>query len=101
MNIPVQQQDSHGATTDISCSNCKACCCRLEVLLIDDPDVPDHFVSENDWGGQVMLRLKDGWCAALDRRTMMCRIYDARPQICRDFEEASPECQDERKAHLS
>ena len=84
----------------ISCSNCKACCCRLEVMLIDDNSIPERFIAENDWGGQVMLRLKDGWCAALDRRTMQCRIYEDRPQICRDFEEASYECLDERATCL-
>ena len=69
-------------------------------MLFDDPDVPAHFITENEWGGQVMLRLKDGWCAALDRKTYKCRIYTARPQLCRDFATGSPECLDERDLHL-
>ena len=32
-----------------------------------------------------MARLDDGWCAALDRVTMGCRIYAQRPAIYRDF----------------
>jgi Fe-S-cluster containining protein len=44
-----------------------------------------------------MLRLDDGWCAALDRDTMLCTIYDRRPLICREFAEGSEECLTERK----
>ncbi|MGS0467729.1 YkgJ family cysteine cluster protein [Cobetia marina] len=44
-----------------------------------------------------MRRLDDGWCAAVDRETLMCTIYDRRPQLCRDYEMGSPECEDERK----
>ena len=43
-----------------------------------------------------MRRLDDGWCAALDRNTMMCRIYEVRPLICREFEMGEPDCLDER-----
>ena len=45
----------------------------------------------------VMLRLDDGWCAALDRDTMMCTIYERRPLICREFEMGAPECLEERQ----
>jgi Fe-S-cluster containining protein len=48
-----------------------------------------------------MLRLDDGWCAALDRNSMRCTIYEVRPLICREFETASPECLDERKGMTS
>lgn len=103
MSIPVIQIPTTSAENNasaVSCSNCKACCCRLEVILISDTGVPDHFIAEDAWGGEVMLRLKDGWCAALDRKTMMCRIYENRPQVCRDFEEGDHECLDERAEHL-
>lgn len=40
-----------------------------------------------------MSRLDDGWCSALDRSTMMCRIYNNRPLICREFEMGARECQ--------
>jgi Fe-S-cluster containining protein len=43
-----------------------------------------------------MDRLADGWCAALDRATMRCRIYDARPLVCREFAMDGPECVAER-----
>jgi Fe-S-cluster containining protein len=43
-----------------------------------------------------MSRLDDGWCAALDRSTMLCTIYDKRPLICREFEMGSFECLSER-----
>ncbi len=82
--------------TSISCDNCDAACCRLQVLLIGDNDVPDQLTEMSDWGGQVMRRLDDGWCAALDRDTMRCTIYAQRSQICRDFEMGGRECIDER-----
>ena len=55
-------------------------------MLITDTGVPQRFIDTDDWGGEVMLRLDDGWCAALDRDTMMCTIYELRPLICREFE---------------
>lgn len=84
-------------SSEILCSNCKACCCRLEVILITDTGVPSEHIKEDEWGPQTMLRLEDGWCSALDRDTHMCSIYENRPWICREFEMGSAECQDERK----
>ena len=81
----------------VSCSGCAACCCRLEVLLLTDTGVPERFIEEDDWGGQVMRRLDDGWCVALDRDSMRCTIYAQRPLICREFELGSDDCLDERK----
>jgi Fe-S-cluster containining protein len=43
-----------------------------------------------------MARLEDGWCAALDRKTMLCTIYERRPAICRDFELGGYDCLAER-----
>lgn len=80
----------------ITCASCKACCCHLEVILMGDDDPPQAFVETDAWGGQVMARLEDGWCAALDRDTMLCRIYARRPGVCRDFEVGSSECIVER-----
>lgn len=85
---------------EISCSNCQACCCRLEVILISDTGVPERFITLDQWDGQVMLRLKDGFCAALDRQTYRCRIYENRPWVCREFATASAECITERDAYL-
>ena len=55
------------------------------------------YVTAADRGGEVMLRLDDGWCAALDRNTMMCTIYEKRPLICREFEMGDVECLNERQ----
>lgn len=46
-----------------------------------------------------MAQLDDGWCAALDRNTMMCTIYDKRPLVCREFKMGGDECIDERSAN--
>lgn len=82
--------------TEVSCSNCRACCCRLEVLLVTDTGVPYEHIAVDKWGGETMLRLEDGWCSALDRDTHMCSIYENRPWNCREFEMASYECHVER-----
>ena len=85
---------------EVSCSNCKACCCQLEVLLISDTGVPERFIEVDKWGGLTMARLDDGWCAALDRSTMLCTIYEQRPLICREFTLGDYECLDERRVNL-
>ena len=85
---------------NVSCSNCKACCCRLEVFLMTDTGVPDRFIEADKWGTETMRRLDDGWCEALDRNTLMCSIYENRPLVCREFEMGEAECLSERKAHM-
>ena len=61
-----------------------------------EDDVPVHLVETNHWGGEVMARLDDGWCAALDRDSMLCRIYQRRPAVCREFAVGSSDCLTER-----
>lgn len=85
---------------EVSCENCQACCCRLEVLLISETGVPHYYIEQSESGGSVMARLEDGWCVALDRNTMKCTIYDKRPWVCREFATGSYECLIERKEHL-
>ena len=80
----------------VSCATCNANCCRLEVMLISDTGVPEKYVEFDNWGGMRMARLGDGWCAAVDRSTMLCTIYDKRPLICREFEMGGYECLSER-----
>jgi Fe-S-cluster containining protein len=80
----------------ITCATCRACCCKLEVILIGDDDPPAEFVATDRWGGHVMQRLGDGWCAALDRATMLCRIYERRPGVCREFAVGESDCRTER-----
>ena len=85
----------------ITCANCAACCCRLEVMLFGGDDVPSHLIAEDAWGGAVMRRLADGWCAALDRNTMLCSIYQRRPEICREFAMGDSACIEERLAYVA
>ena len=82
--------------TEVTCSNCQACCCRLEVMLVTDTGVPYEHIAVDKWGGETMLRLEDGWCSALDRETFMCSIYEKRPWNCREFEMGSYDCLTER-----
>jgi len=85
----------------ISCATCEACCCRLEVMLMGDDDIPVDLTIEDRWGGWVMRRLDDGWCAALDRDSMKCTIYDYRPGVCRDYQAGASECIGERSRFLT
>jgi Fe-S-cluster containining protein len=92
MNATIARDDVPG----ISCASCEACCCRLEVLLMGDDDVAVGLTAQDRWGGWVMRRLDDGWCAALDRNTLLCTIYERRPGVCRDFEVGASGCIEER-----
>ena len=94
MNIEVVSLPSAAVT----CSSCNAKCCRLEVMLITDTGVPHRYIEEDEWGAMSMRQLDDGWCAALDRSTMLCSIYGQRPWICREFEMGGYECLTERAA---
>jgi Fe-S-cluster containining protein len=66
------------------------------VLLLTDTGVPRHYIAIDAWGGMTMARLEDGWCAALNRRTMQCMIYAQRPLLCREFVMGAEECIAER-----
>lgn len=81
----------------ITCANCQACCCQLEVRIITDTGVPFQYIDYDKWDSEVMKRGDDGWCQALDRNTLMCTIYENRPLTCREFEMASDECITERE----
>lgn len=80
----------------ITCASCRANCCRLEVMIFGEDDVPPEFIEVDRWGGYVMARSGDGWCAALDRHTMLCGIYERRPTVCRDFQLGGSDCITER-----
>lgn len=81
----------------IQCSRCEATCCRLTVYVMSDDPTPAHLVDQDEHGMDVMRRLDDGWCTALDRQTMRCTIYALRPQVCRDFEMGGGDCRNVRE----
>lgn len=76
----------------ITCSECAAVCCRLEVLCITDTGIHPHYLHPSEHGVAAMRRLDDGWCAALDHARMCCGIYPQRPLICRQFEMGGVDC---------
>jgi uncharacterized protein len=84
-------------TERVTCSSCEACCCRLQVLLMPGDDVPARYVDQ-DHGLDVMERLDDGWCIALDRNSMRCTIYSQRPLVCREYAMGEADCREERAA---
>ena len=61
-----------------------------------EDDVPPELTEVDRWGGHVMARLDDGWCAALERDTMRCAIYARRPAVCRDYPVGGDDCIEER-----
>lgn len=61
-------------------------------------DVPSELIAVDRWGGQVMARLEDGWCTALDRDKLLCGIYGRRPTICREYEAGGSDCLNERQS---
>lgn len=67
-------------------------------MLMGGDAVPAALTVQDRWGGWVMRRLDDGWCAALDRRTLRCTIYAQRPYVCREFELGGHDCLEERRA---
>ena len=92
--------DSAVHETEITCTNCEACCCRLEAMILTDTGIPGHFIETDRYGAMRMIRLEDGWCSALDRNTLLCRIYAKRPLVCREFMMGGDECIAERSAKL-
>ena len=89
------------AEENVTCATCRACCCKLEVMLLGgDDEVPEALTRQDPWGGWIMHRLEDGWCAALDRRTRLCTIYEQRPFICRDYQAGDYDCLEQRAAGL-
>ncbi|MCB5160848.1 YkgJ family cysteine cluster protein [Marinomonas algarum] len=86
------------SATPVTCSHCQAACCRMEVMMITDTGVPEEHIVTDEWGGETLRRLDDGWCSAVDRETFRCTIYENRPWICREFEMGSYECEDEFEA---
>jgi len=94
------EEDPNRLDPEVTCANCRACCCRLKVMLITETGVPEHFIERDKMGVETMMQLADGWCAALDRETMKCTIYEVRPWVCREYEVGDYECLDDRAAHL-
>ncbi len=85
--------------SEVSCSTCKALCCRLEVRLIDDSDdqVPEEYTEVVEGFYTAMKQGEDGWCEALDRKTMLCTIYEKRPYLCREYQAGDYDCMKERE----
>jgi Fe-S-cluster containining protein len=61
-------------------------------MILGEDDVPPELTTVDRWGGYIMARRDDGWCAALDRSTMLCLIYERRPAICRDYPMGGTDC---------
>jgi len=68
-------------------------------MLMGDDDIPVDLTEQDRWEGWIMKRRDDGWCAAVDRNTMLCTIYERRPMICRDYQAGDSDCIQERLLH--
>lgn len=87
------------ADTPVTCANCQASCCHLQAMLFNDIQVPVELTTTDERGEKSMTRLPDGWCVALDRKTMKCTIYEKRPWICREFEMGEYDCLEVRATY--
>ncbi|OGA07228.1 MAG: hypothetical protein A2W68_14180 [Betaproteobacteria bacterium RIFCSPLOWO2_02_64_14] len=67
-------------------------------MIMGEDDVPLELTEVDRWGGRVMARSDDGWCAALDRDTMLCRVYERRPAVCREYRVGGSDCIAERSS---
>lgn len=65
--------------------------------MAGDDAVPRRLTLRDRWGGWIMRRLDDGWCAGLDRQTMLCTIYEQRPLICREYQAGDYDCLEQRQ----
>ena len=45
-------------TEAITCATCRACCCKLEVMLMGEDEPPVEYTEQDPWGGWIMLRSK-------------------------------------------
>ena len=95
------------AASHICMTQCKAMCCRGQLVLRLKRDEVPVFESRaavlgvylelqgaTDGGGWVRFADHPGnRCPMLDDATSACRLYDDRPQRCRDFpEKMTPGC---------
>lgn len=89
----------NGFAPQISCSTCRALCCRLEIRLLEEDDfkIPEQFTEQTADRYTVMKQSEDGWCIAVDPKTMRCTIYEQRPFLCREYQAGDYDCLNERK----
>lgn len=92
----MQESDAPDIDASIRCNQCEAMCCRLTVYVMSDDPTPEYLVDQDENGMDVMRRMDDGWCTALDRDRMCCSIYALRPQVCRDFDMGGLDCREVR-----
>jgi Fe-S-cluster containining protein len=69
-------------------------------MLFNDIGIPEKYIVRDKAGRRSMARLADGWCVALDRKTMRCTIYVLRPWICREFQMGGDDCLAARAGRL-
>ena len=99
--MPIQwHADTDVVDPKVQCSNCEAVCCRLTVMVMPEDIVPRNLVACDEHGMEVMAQGEDGWCIALDHKTMSCSIYTQRPSACRRFLMGGAPCLSERAEYL-
>lgn len=98
--MPFESIDDDQLTDpNVRCSDCAAVCCRLNVLVKAGDRVPPELTRVDEQGMLVMAHAPDGWCVALDRRSMSCGIYEQRPDECRRFVMGAGYCRELRRLH--
>lgn len=84
--MPIEMRDDDEfVDPTVHCSDCAAVCCRLTVIVEPHDEVPRGPAVADAPGLEILARSADGWCVALDRKSMSCGIYASRPGACRRF----------------
>lgn len=87
------------ALTDLCANQCRALCCRDNVLWLTDAEIAElwpeeqtaqtwRFTGSNgEWTAEAVTGgfVKMAPCRYLDLETSLCRVYDRRPKACRVF----------------
>ena len=58
----------------ITCASCRANCCRLEVMIFGEDDVPPEFTEMDRWGGRLVRRARQAHHALRNLRTSADRV---------------------------
>jgi len=76
---------------------CKKCghCCRNLVVELSRKDllrIPYSYVTKDEEFGLVMAQDSRGYCKALDKKKMICKLHKIKPDICSEFEAGEGQC---------
>jgi Fe-S-cluster containining protein len=81
------EEDSNEVTIDHRgrLSLCRAVCCSF-IFALTKEEVQKGHIQCDPKRPYFIARDEDGFCAHLDRKTLVCRIWEERPRRCRQYD---------------